>query len=268
LYKLIDFIYNQYFKVNERYFDDFLTALRIFNLIERKIYRIINTVFSGSNYTQNFNYPISFRSGDWFVSERIIEIAYVHHHIDPNGKNKRLLEFGCTKSDLALQVASLGYKVIGIDLREYKFTHPNFKFFKKNILDYEDEKFFDYITAISTLEHIGLSHYDKLEDESYLSKVANKLYQLLKPNGKLIATVPFGQEYKNKFYRSFIYDEIQSLFNNTNLKLVDEHFYSRQSFKFWKPCNLEEAKTISNSSKVSGPVGVNCVGCFVWEKIR
>ena len=41
-----------------------------------------------------------------------------------------------------------------------------------------------------------------------------------------------------------------------------------KNFKFWKPCSLEEAKIISNSSKDSGPVGVNCIGCFVWEKIR
>ena len=245
-----------------------MTRLRIFNLIKREINRIINTITSSNNYLQNFNYALSFKSGDWFVSERIIEIAYVHHHIDPYGKNKRLLEFGCARSDLALQIASLGYEVIGIDLREYPFIHPNFKFFKKNILDYEDEKFFDYITAISTLEHIGLSYYDNIEDETYLSKITTKLYRLLKPNGKLIATVPFGQEYKNNFYRSFTYDDILSLFNNTPLKIIDEHFYSRQSFKFWKPCSLEEAKIISNSSKDSGPVGVNCIGCFVWEKIR
>lgn len=55
-------------------------------------------------------------------------------------------------------------------LAEKPFIHPNFKFFKKNILDYEDEKFLDYITAISTLEHIGLSYYDNIEDEALYLK--------------------------------------------------------------------------------------------------
>jgi 2-polyprenyl-3-methyl-5-hydroxy-6-metoxy-1,4-benzoquinol methylase len=50
------------------------------------------------------------------------------------GEGKRILDFGCTRSELVLQFASFGYEVWGIDLRDYFFTHPNLTTLRENFL--------------------------------------------------------------------------------------------------------------------------------------
>ncbi|HSE84296.1 MAG TPA: DUF268 domain-containing protein [Thermodesulfobacteriota bacterium] len=217
-------------------------------------------------YSSHFNTPIKFKHGEWYVNERIIETVFVFNHIGLNGVGKRALEFGCTRSHLALQLASLGYEVCGIDLREYKFTHPGLKFYQQNLLYFEDGEGFDYVTAVSSIEHIGLGAYGEDKNESDLHQVTAKLAGLLKPGGKLIVTVPFGQEYEDEFLRSFTYDSIISLFPREGISLVDERFYYRTNHKFWSPCGIQEAQVISNSKSDRGSTGVNCVGCFAWEK--
>ncbi len=134
-------------------------------------------------------------------------------------------------------------------------------------MDFEDNEGFDYITAISSVEHIGLGAYGEEQRESALYEITQKLSHLLKQGGKIIITVPFGRRYQDGFLRSFIHEEILSLFRSDNLKLITERFYRRTDFKFYEPVNVEEAKEVYNSKSHRGPTGVNCVGCFVWEKV-
>jgi SAM-dependent methyltransferase len=218
-------------------------------------------------YSNYFNTPVKFLKQGWFINERIVELAFVHKQIELDGKGKRILEFGCTRSNLALQLASLGYDVVGVDLREYTFTHPRLKFYKGDLMDFEDNEGFDYITAISSVEHIGLGAYGEEQRESTLYEITSKLSHLLKQGGKIIITVPFGRRYQDRFLRSFSHEEILSLFRSDNLKLITERFYRRTDFKFYEPANVEEAKEVYNSKGYRGPTGVNCVGCFVWEKV-
>jgi len=238
----------------------------------KNLLKHIIKVFSISkppSYSTYFNTPVKFfKGGEWFVNERIVELAFVNKQIELDGKGKRILEFGCTRSNLALQLASLGYDVVGVDLREYTFTHPRLKFYKGDLMDFEDnKKGFDYITAISSVEHIGLGAYGEERRESALYEITSKLSHLLKQGGKIIITVPFGRRYQDGFLRSFTHEEILSLFRSDNLKFITERFYRRSDFKFYEPVKLEEAKEVSNSKMNRGPTGVNCVGCFVWEKV-
>ncbi|GAI40803.1 unnamed protein product, partial [marine sediment metagenome] len=61
--------------------------------------------------------------------ERIIEYSFVIQKLDslPRGK---VLDVGCTArlNYLPAALASLSWEVWGIDLREFKFRHPNFHF--------------------------------------------------------------------------------------------------------------------------------------------
>jgi len=65
------------------------------------------------------------------------------------------------------------------------------------------ENYFDVITCISTLEHIGLDNTPYLNDAKYqenntgdFEKAVLELKRVLKPGGKLLITVPFGK-YEN-----------------------------------------------------------------------
>jgi hypothetical protein len=215
-------------------------------------------------YSKLFNTPVKFGDNQWFVNERIIEEVFVHSHVPLDAAGKRLLEFGCTRSNLALQLASAGYEVVGVDLRQYPFAHPHFTFYQQNITDFDDEDGFDIITSISTIEHVGLGAYGEDRDTSELEKTATKLQSLLKPGGKLIATVPFGRPYEDEFLRSLNYVDVLQLF--PDLDLAEQRFYGRMDFKYWRPIELRQARSISNAPDHRGPTGVNCVGCFAWTK--
>lgn len=215
-------------------------------------------------YSKLFNTPVKFSNNQWFVNERIIEEVFVHNQISLDPDGHRLLEFGCTRSNLALQLASVGYKVVGVDLRKYPFAHPNFTFHQQNITAFDDEEGFDIITSISTIEHVGLGAYGEDRDTEELDATAQKLTDLLKPGGRLIATVPFGQQYEDEFLRSLNYVDVMQLFGN--LDLEEQRFYGRQDYKYWQPIDLRQARSISNAPEHRGPTGVNCVGCFVWSK--
>ncbi len=217
-------------------------------------------------YSYFFNTPIRFDIHDWYTNERIVEIAFVHKNMPIDGHGKCVLEFGCSRSDLAIQLASLGYEVVGIDLRHYPFSHPRLNFHQKNILQFEEERKFDFITAISTLEHIGLGAYGEDHNQSDLYRVISKLQKLLKLDGKIIFTVPIGKSYKDEFLRSFTNDEILKLFNE--LKLTNQAFFYRRAYKYWNPCNIESTKNISNARSDRGLTGINCVGCFVFSKLE
>jgi 2-polyprenyl-3-methyl-5-hydroxy-6-metoxy-1,4-benzoquinol methylase len=235
---------------------------------KRVVHRIRRRLVSAprDTYGQNFNTAVKFIGNDWFVNERIVEVAFALRQISLETTAQRILEFGCARSDLALQLASFGYEVIGIDLRPYPFTHPNLQFKQINLLEFSDDIGFDYITAISVIEHIGLGVYGEGQSRNDLKQVARKMGDLLKPNGKLIVTVPFGKAYEDQFLQSFTYEQITRLFARDDLKLDIEMYFCRHKLKHWQPCSREETITYSNAKIDRGPTGVNCVGCFVWQK--
>jgi len=63
-------------------------------------------------------------------SERIVEYGWVLKNL---GDCNTILGVGCWGTLFPIQLASLGYKVIGIDLRQYPYTHPNFRFIQGDV---------------------------------------------------------------------------------------------------------------------------------------
>jgi len=212
-----------------------------------------------------FNIPLKFtKTGDWHSNERMVEYPFVYNNIEFDGKGKKVLEFGCSKSYLALELASLGYEVIGIDLREYPFKYPNFVFKQTNILNVT-EKDFDYIISVSVIEHIGCNVYCTENKNTERTKVIDKIYDLLKVGGKLIVTVPVGIQSTDKMLHCFSYDEVRETFKK--FKLEKEFFYLKRRYKYWKPCTIEEISNVSNHQKHRKFTGGNSVGCFVFKKV-
>ena len=134
------------------------------------------------------------------VDERVLEYSFAICKL-VKIKPGNLLDVGCVaRVNLIPAVAcELGWKVWGIDIRDYNYKHPNFTFVKGSILDNKFPlKFFEAVTTISTIEHIGikgrygLTKSLNLGDLDALSKVRD----ILKKEGKLILTVPFSNTYK------------------------------------------------------------------------
>ncbi len=213
-------------------------------------------------FERHFNAPLVITNTDWYVNERIVELPFIYAHLDPDGQGKRVLEFGCTRSHLALSLAALGYEVVGIDLRSYPFHHPNLRFLQMDILDFTDEVGFDYITAVSTIEHIGLGSYGEPPREAALAEVLAHLHTLLKSDGLFLLSTPVGRSHQDSFLRSFSWKELAALLRKSGFETAAQKFYYRDRLKFWHPCTLNDLETISNEQEQRGLTGVNGVACL------
>ncbi len=191
------------------------------------------------------------------VSERILEYPLVFRYLKPG--NKRVLDVGCRYSNLVLQMASLGHEVYGIDLQPYEYSHPNLKFVKGDIRKTSfPSNFFDAVTAVSVVEHIGLGYYEKAlhPDINGDQKAINEIRRILKKDGQLIFTAPFGLPVVTPSYRSYCQSDLSRLFE----KFSRVHYeYFRDSQGCWMPCSLAQASKIDSSQKANGAVLVTCV---------
>lgn len=86
------------------------------------------------------------------------EYDFVMNNIPSKGD--RILDVGSTGSLLPLKLAKKGYDVYVIDVRRYHENHPNLTVVNTDIKNTSfSDDFFDVITCISTIEHIGLGAY-------------------------------------------------------------------------------------------------------------
>ena len=131
-----------------------------------------------------------------------------------------------------------------------------------------DEKNFDFVISLSTIEHVGLRAYDRDVIDDDLTKVLTKTYNLLKPNGKFLVTLPIGKSSIDEFERSFEPIEFKSLFESTGFSLKVEEYFKREEKFYWKPATIDEISEISNdkNARMKTGSGVNGVGFFVFNK--
>lgn len=139
------------------------------------------------------------------VNERIVELPWVLQKLAAF-PGARVLDFGCSNSPLSLEMAALGHKVVGADLRPYGYTHPNFELIQGDFLRLPASAgSFDVVVAVSAVEHVGLDGiYGGPAHESGDRVVVRKFLDVLKPGGALLLTVPFGLAGENPGYR--VYD--------------------------------------------------------------
>ena len=203
---------------------------------------------------------------NYFVNERVVEKPYVTRRILELDNDSLVLDFGCVESSLAIELASLGYKVTGVDFRQYSFDHPNLKFIQGNLLNVDAEVKFDFVVALSVIEHIGLGAYGEESRVKDFNAVLKKFSEITKSGGKLFISVPVGKPIRDNFLRSFSPQEARSLMQKHDFTLSEEKYFLRHEFKYWFPSTGEEVEIISNAAEDRGLTGVNAVGCFIWQK--
>lgn len=156
-----------------------------------------------------FNPPITVRFtpggaevGD--VNERIVEVPFALQVIGALPSGSRILDVGSTESTVAFSLASLGYRVTGIDLHPYRLEHSNLETVTAPLEDWEGpEASFDAVLCLSSIEHFGLGAYGEEPKEGLDREAMKKLRTLVKPGGLLVFTAPFGEYEVGDFQRTY-----------------------------------------------------------------
>jgi len=192
------------------------------------------------------------------VNERIVEISFVFKELKL--EQGIILDAGCCESKIVIELASLGYKVYGLDLGKYYFKHKNFTFVNEDItVNSFPNDLFDRIIAVSSLEHIGLGRYDKTQTNGDLIAL-KELARVLKKMGKLIITLPFGKPIDTDWYRVYNVKRLMSMFKEADLIIEKMDIFFRENQE-WVPCSAKIGEAIdSHSNKV------NAVACIVANK--
>ena len=147
---------------------------------------------------------------------RTVELPFLFNNIpSPAPVGATVLDFGCCESRNALHLASVGYKVYGIDYQaDYAYKHPNITFVKGDMLNVDGQTygkpvpFYDYIIAISSIEHAGLPAYGNIKIDPRAPRQIMKIFRkVIKPTGNLILTVPYADKYEENVFERH-YDDI------------------------------------------------------------
>ena len=154
------------------------------------------------------------RQAGWqaVVSEQIVEAGLMLRHIRPD--ERRVLDFGGYESVLPLTLSALGHQVTVLDQRAYPFKGPGLQsiagdLFGQSLLP---QKSFDLVLSVSTIEHLGLGRYDDVEIPDGDRLGVERLWRLVRPGGRLMATVPAGRPAVQRGYRTYDESRIRAVF--------------------------------------------------------
>ena len=151
----------------------------------------------------------------WWNSPRNGEWDFVLQWLEPLRKFQgdiKVLDVGSTESLLIYELLHRGYRVLGIDQRPYQEKNPYTMIF--DVVTNDNISYlgsFDYIIAISSVEHIGLNAYEDGYNSMHGDRVAmENLHKILKHNGFFIITLP-NKHLGTDTGRGYSYRDFQEL---------------------------------------------------------
>jgi len=178
------------------------------------------------------------------VNERSIEYSFVFMNI---GKPPAtVLDVGCSGSDFPEVLAAHGFDVYGIDIRNYHIENPTFSFIKGNIMNTPfSDNIFDIITAISTIEHLGMSGRYRIEEDipSADKNAIKEIKRIIKKNGRFIMTVPYGRFTILKPWHK-VYDDKNLEELIADFSVLKEKYFIRNRNGCWISTTKEAASKI------------------------
>jgi SAM-dependent methyltransferase len=118
------------------------------------------------------------------VTERILEAIFVHSRLPT--PPARVLALGCGDRTSALEMASLGFQVIGLASSPQPLRHPNLESVQAAGagLPFADASF-DVVVSLSRVESDAAVDADR--------KAGAEAARVLRPGGRLLLTVPYGK---------------------------------------------------------------------------
>lgn len=207
---------------------------------------ILSSIKEGSFIGRDLRPPYGFR-----IDERIVEYPWLFSRL-PTGPGKLLDAGSILNYDYLLGKEPVASKKLYIstlapELNCYWYRHISYVFEDLRETCYR-ENFFDYITSISTVEHIGLdntllytSDPDRSENrpDGYLEAVA-EYNRILKPGGRLYLSVPFGKHANHGWFQVFDREMVERLLTAFGSRSHQE-WYFRYEPDGWRQVHWQEA---------------------------
>ncbi len=155
------------------------------------------------------NTNLSYYERYWKSQEVLSDFTYKWpkiKHLIPTDKKTKLLDFGCGKGTILGEILKVNPSIqaTGVDVSQKALDFAKKKYPKTTFVKINDggrlpfpDNSFDFITALDVLEHV----YDTEATFTELARV-------LKPNGKILISVPYNGLIKNLFITLFFFDYI------------------------------------------------------------
>lgn len=190
------------------------------------------------------NLPIGYGFND---NERCVEIEFIRNYYQ--GENT-VLDFGYAFAEPRWfsMIQSLCIpNLIGLDLSPPKIIDGYKDTTQGDIrkTNFKDNSF-DDIFCVSILEHVGMDndiYKNNIENnpESQITAM-REMYRILKPNGKLLLTLPFGKYVNYKWFIQYDLATLEHIVVNSNFKTQSIQTYKVN--KFWEFCSVKSCSNI------------------------
>ncbi len=199
------------------------------------------------------------------VGDRCIEYAFVIKSLVNLDKTtyQKVLDVGCFASPLTTAIKEIGFIVDGIDLMPTICAYEGVNYIKNDFLlaDFK-ESYYDAVVFCSTIEHVGLGgRYGSPSVEDGDIRSIKKACRILRPNGILIMTLPYGPiRIIKPFHRIYNKESALMKYARNAFETVTEEFYKKNQSNVWCKCSENEARAVIPSSDSYA------LGLFVFKK--
>ncbi|RCS46449.1 class I SAM-dependent methyltransferase [Bremerella cremea] len=167
------------------------------------------------------------------LSDHAIESLFVHTRLP--APPARVLVLDCAQSKIAIELASLGFDVVGADRQRVSLQHPNLVVIHANghNLPVAAESF-DVVVSLASLSRDQSSENHKHEEAA---QIAAEALRVLKHGGKFLLAAPYttANEATGLALNSSVLQQMTLPFD------VKESSYALLEGKFWKVTSDEEA---------------------------
>lgn len=177
--------------------------------------------------------------GYWEKSEN--EVLKYFTEICKKKSNKTFLDIGTGNGSLLTRFEPYFKNITAIDPDEKRLAMAKEIFKGKKNITFINQTLLNSKLKSNSFDVILCSHVIQLVRTPYLKDFVDKLYQVLKPGGKLVILTAHSRQNVDKYYKSFInYTDIKheiitqekfNLLRNNNENILPQHSFSIQNLR-------------------------------------
>lgn len=175
------------------------------------------------------------------TGDRELEWTYVSARIGRYADGtSRVLDFGCGGGHLTFAAASLGARVLAVDLAEPSFpvAYPNVEFRNADLMSLGEGEIFDLVLCCSTIEHVGLAgrYGVAVESPDGDLRAMAKIRRMLAPGGHVLLTLPVGRDAAIRpLHRIYGPERLPRLLEG--FRVVESRYFAKDGSNRWVPCS-------------------------------